>query len=270
MSTPKIGLEIHARLLTETKMFCSCANRFGAPANSLVCPICLGLPGVLPDINKKAVLLGIKTAKLLNCNIGNTLYFDRKNYHYPDLPKGYQITQRRHPLGTDGAFCGVRIREIHIEEDAGKLLHDRERNISLVDYNRAGTPLVEIVTEPDLSSGEQVQEFLKSIRDMLLENMISDCKMQEGSLRFDVNVSCGSNKTEIKNINSFKFARIAVNYEICRQTELIEAGETVPAETRGYNEKSKSTFKMRAKESTEEYLYIEEPDIVPIDISSCL
>lgn len=270
MNEPKIGLEIHARLLTKTKMFCSCENRFGEKPNTLVCPICLGLPGVLPNINKRAVELGIITAKLLNCEIDNTLYFDRKNYRYPDLPKGYQITQRRHPLGVNGQFCGVRIREIHIEEDAGKLSHDRNRNVSLVDYNRAGTPLVEIVTEPDLVSGEQVQQFLKSLRDMLLENEISDCKMQEGSLRFDVNVSCGSNKTEIKNINSFKFARIAVNYEIDRQREIIASGKEVESETRGYDEKSKSTFKMRSKESNEDYLYIEEPDVIPIDISSCL
>ena len=160
----------------------------------------------------------------------------------------------------------MRIKEVHIEEDAGKLSHDRERNVTLVDYNRAGTPLVEIVTEPDITSGQQASDFLKALRDMLLENGISDCKMQEGSLRFDVNVSCGSEKVEIKNINSFKFARIAIDYEINRQSEIILAGGEVEQETRGYNEKTKSTFKMRSKENELDYVYIEEPDIVPVCI----
>ena len=272
-----IGLEVHSQLLTKTKMFCSCQNIFGKEPNSMVCPVCLGLPGALPVINLEGVRLAVKAALALNIGINKKSLFARKNYFYPDLPKGYQISQYLDPVSsngyltveTDGAEKRIRINRLHIEEDAGKLIHIG--NESYVDLNRAGTPLVEIVSEPDISSAKEAVSYLKELRDILVYLDISDGNMEEGSFRCDANISVrrkGAQKlgtrAEIKNVNSFKFVEKAIDYEIGRQIDVILSGGNVIQETRLYDSKENVTRPMRGKEEAHDYRYFEEPDLPPL------
>ncbi len=272
-----IGLEVHSQLLTKTKMFCSCQNIFGKEPNSMVCPVCLGLPGALPVINFEGVRLAVKAALALNININKKSLFARKNYFYPDLPKGYQISQYLDPVSsngylnieTDGVEKRIRINRLHIEEDAGKLIHIGSE--SYVDLNRAGTPLVEIVSEPDMSSAKEAVSYLKELRDILVYQGISDGNMEEGSFRCDANVSVrrkGDEKlgtrAEIKNVNSFKFVEKAIDYEIGRQIDLILSGGNIIQETRLYDSKENVTRSMRGKEEAHDYRYFEEPDLPPL------
>jgi aspartyl-tRNA(Asn)/glutamyl-tRNA(Gln) amidotransferase subunit B len=271
-----IGLEVHVELKTNTKLFCGCRNEFGKKPNTLVCPVCAGMPGTLPRLNKEAVNLAIKAGIGLNCKINKFSRFDRKNYYYPDLPKGYQTTQYEMPLCTDGyiAIGGrkIGIERIHLEEDAGKLIHEEDK--TFVDFNRSGVPLIEIVSRPDIRSGEEAALYLKKLRGILLFTGVSDCKMNEGSMRVDVNVSVRPKglsffgaKTEIKNINSFQYTQEAIGYEINRHIELYENGKTPENETRRYDEKSKKTYTMRAKEDSSLYMYLPDTELVPLDIS---
>lgn len=271
-----IGMETHVELLTESKIFCFCSTAFKASPNTHCCPTCMGLPGSMPSLNSEVLNLAIKTGKLTNCKISKTVSFDRKHYFYPDLPKGYQITQHKNPICKDGyieLFDGkkVRINNIHMEEDAGKLIY-KDDDI-LIDYNRSGVPLLEIVSEPDINSSDEAVEYLKNLCDLLKENKISDCKMHEGSLRCDVNVSLFDeknnmkfNKVEIKNINSFKYIKKAIDYEVKRQMEILNDGGKIVSETRCYNEKLKITEQMRNKELSSDYRYIHEPDLSTIFI----
>ncbi|RJX25792.1 MAG: Asp-tRNA(Asn)/Glu-tRNA(Gln) amidotransferase subunit GatB [Dethiobacter sp.] len=275
-----IGLETHVELLTESKIFCSCPNRFGEAPNTNVCPVCLGLPGSLPVFNKNALELALRAALALNCTISSYSKFDRKNYFYPDLPKAYQISQYDKPLARDGYLDlvkdgrlvrTVRIERLHLEEDAGKLLHSSEEARSYVDYNRCGVPLVEIVTAPDLRSPEEAHLFLELLRKVLLYTGVSDCKMEEGSLRCDANISlrlAGSDtlgrKVEIKNMNSFKAVQRGLEYEVNRQEEILKAGGQVAMETRRWNEERGITVEMRGKEEEHDYRYFPEPDLPPI------
>jgi aspartyl-tRNA(Asn)/glutamyl-tRNA(Gln) amidotransferase subunit B len=282
---PSIGMEVHAQLLTESKMFCACPTRFGEAPNTNVCPICLGLPGTLPVPNKKAVEHVIRTALALNCRIAPIALFYRKNYFYPDLPKGYQISQygEVHPIGTHGYLemvvngerKRVRIKRVHLEEDTGKLLHYLPGE-SEVDYNRAGVPLMEIVTDfpPDLHSPEEAKEYLLQLRAILTYLGVCNGKMEEGSLRCEPNISVapeGANtlgvKTELKNLNSFRSVVRGIEFEINRQVALLQRGEPVVQETRGWNEESGYSFPMRTKEYEQDYRYFPEPDIVPIQIT---
>ncbi|MBI2251755.1 MAG: Asp-tRNA(Asn)/Glu-tRNA(Gln) amidotransferase subunit GatB [Armatimonadetes bacterium] len=273
-----IGLEIHVELATKTKLFCGCLNIFGSPPNTNVCPVCLGLPGALPAANKQAVLLLIKSALALNSEISLFSKFDRKNYFYPDMPKNYQISQYDLPLAKGGYLAikdkKVNLKRIHLEEDTGKSTHlgmiDKSL-YTLEDYNRAGVPLMEIVTEPDLNSEEEAYDFLVNLRKILEWIGVSDCKMEEGSLRCDANISLSkdlnlSNKVEIKNMNSFKIVEQALNYEIKRQREILEKGEKVKQETRGWDEKKEITIVLRSKEEAHDYRYFTEPDLPPIKI----
>lgn len=269
-----IGLEIHAELLTKTKIFCGCENAFGGGENERVCPICLGLPGTLPKLNKEAVYLAVKAGKALGCEINNYSAFDRKNYFYPDLPKAYQITQFEYPICGKGK---VRIGEksygitrIHLEEDAGKLIH--EGNISKADYNRCGVPLIEIVTEPDFSSGEEAAAFTEEIAQRLKYCDVCDSRMEQGSLRADVNISVmakGADKlgerTEIKNLNSYKSIKKAIEYETERQIRVIKSGGKIIRETLRFD--GEKTISMRSKESAADYRYFPEPDLPPIFIT---
>lgn len=279
---PVIGLEIHSELATETKLFCGCSTKFGASPNSQVCPVCMGLPGVLPVVNEKAVEYMLKIALVLNCKIIQKTKFDRKNYYYPDLPKNYQISQQYFPFAKDGFLeitvggtkKRVGIGNIHLEEDAGKNIHPEGENYSLVDLNRTGIPLVEIVTNPDMRSLEEVETFMNTLRTLLLYTEVSDCKMEEGSLRFEANISVrekGSDilppRVEIKNLNSFKIVMSAAKHEIERQSKQLEKGEKVLQQTRLWDEKKQRTYPMRGKEEAQDYRYFPEPDLPTISIS---
>jgi aspartyl-tRNA(Asn)/glutamyl-tRNA(Gln) amidotransferase subunit B len=278
-----IGVEAHAQLRTQSKMFCSCGTAFGLPANSQTCPVCLGLPGALPVINQKAVEMAVRTGLALHCTIGTKSRFARKNYFYPDLPKGYQISQYEAPICGQGwieVAVGaerkrVRIRRAHLEEDAGKNVHDTGAGGSRVDLNRAGTPLLEIVTEPDMRSPEEVVAYLKTLREVLVYLDVCDGNMEEGSLRCEPNLSLRpvgqeafGTKVELKNINSFKFVREALEYEIKRQTKVLTEGGTVRQETRLWNIERGETAVMRGKEDAHDYRYFPDPDLLPVEISS--
>ncbi len=275
-----IGLEVHVQLSTNTKIFCGCRNEFGAEPNTNVCPVCLGLPGVLPVFNEKVLEYAIKVGLALNCEIANYTKFDRKNYFYPDLPKAYQISQYDMPIARNGYLeieVGGRskrigIKRVHMEEDAGKLVHEKE--YSLVDYNRTGVPLLEIVSEPDIRSPEEAYEYLTTLKQVIRYLGVSDCDMEKGSLRCDANVSVRKRgdskfgtKTEIKNLNSFKGVKSALEYEIKRQIELLESGEEVVQETRLWSAEKQVTIPMRSKEEAHDYRYFPEPDLLPIEVS---
>ncbi len=274
-----IGLEIHAQLLTETKIFCGCSTRFGSEPNTQTCPVCIGMPGVLPVLNRRVVEFAIKTGLAMNCRISSYSRFARKNYFYPDLPKGYQISQYELPIcekgyidiTVDGTTRRVGITRIHMEEDAGKNIH--EKDCSLVDLNRAGVPLLEIVTEPDIRSPQEASAFMKKLRAILRYLRVCDGNMEQGSLRCDANVSIrpeGSDelgtKTEIKNINSFRFVEKALDYEIKRQIRVIRDGGEIVQETRLWNSETGKTESMRSKEEAHDYRYFPEPDLVPLEI----
>ena len=277
-----IGLEVHAQLQTNTKIFCGCETRFGEEANTRTCPVCIGMPGVLPVLNKKAVEYIIKTGIATHCTVSHYSRFARKNYFYPDLPKGYQISQYELPLCehgyveivADGKIKRVGITRIHLEEDAGKNLHQAESGASLVDLNRAGTPLMEIVSEPDIRSPEEASEYLKKLRSILRYIEVSDADMEKGNFRCDANVSIrptGSRefgtRAEVKNVNSFKFVQKAIEYEIKRQAQVLDGGGRVLQETRLFDSTKGVTFSMRSKEEAHDYRYFPEPDLVPVVVS---
>jgi aspartyl-tRNA(Asn)/glutamyl-tRNA(Gln) amidotransferase subunit B len=283
-----IGLEIHVELLTESKMFCSCSARsFGMEPNTFTCPVCLGFPGSLPVINKKAVEYTMRIALALNCEIPEFTQFHRKNYFYPDMPKNYQISQYDYPIGVNGYLeidmgdykKKVGIERVHLEEDTGKLIHIggsgriSGADYSLVDFNRAGIPLVEIVTKPDISTPEEAKEFMRTLRNILLHLEVSDCNMEEGSLRCDANISLRKRgekelgtKTEIKNLNSFRALQRGLQYEIERQARLIESGEEIVQETRHFDAQKNITTVLRTKEEAHDYRYFPDPDLVPLSI----
>lgn len=275
-----VGLEVHAELRTETKIFCSCRSAYGAPPNTLVCPICLGMPGTLPVLNRRAVELAVRAGLACGCEIRRLSRFDRKNYFYPDLPKGYQITQYAFPLcfgggvdiEADGARRRIGIERIHLEEDAGKLTHTD--GATRVDYNRAGVPLIEIVSAPEMHSPAEAKAYLSALRERLLFAGVSDCKMNEGSMRCDVNLSVRRRgdralgvRTEIKNINSVAFAGRAIAYEFARQAQLLAGGGSIAPQTRRYDEAGDCTVPMREKESAADYRYLPEPDLPPLALS---
>ncbi len=278
-----MGLEVHVELATKTKIFCSCTTEFGGDPNTHCCPICTGMPGVLPSLNRQVVNYATRAGLALNCEITRYNKFDRKNYFYPDLPKAYQISQLYLPICRNGgveieAEGGgkkiIGIHEIHMEEDAGKLVHDPWTDSTMVDYNRCGVPLIEIVSEPDFRSANEVIRYLEKLKAILQFIGVSDCKMQEGSLRADINLSVrpvGSDKfgtrTEMKNMNSFKAIARAINGESKRQIEVLEEGGTVKQETRRWDDNKDASFAMRSKEDAQDYKYFPEPDLIPIEIS---
>lgn len=277
-----IGLEVHAQLLTESKLFCSCATKFGATPNHNTCPVCLGLPGALPVLNKQAVDLSMLVGLALGCDIQHESIWDRKNYFYADLPKGYQITQFTKPIclngkldiDVDGSKKTIGITRIHMEEDAGKSIHDQSEK-SQVDLNRAGVPLVEIVSEPDMRSPEEAGAYLKSLRSILRYTQVCDGNMEEGSMRCDANISIRpvgqkefGTKVELKNLNSIKFLEKAIVYEVERQKACLESGEPIIQETRLYDSQNNKTISMRSKEDAHDYRYFPDPDLVPLLLSS--
>ena len=274
-----IGLEVHTELATKTKIFCSCPTQFGGEPNTHVCEVCSGMPGTLPVLNKKVVEYAIRTGLATHCNITRMNKFDRKNYFYPDLPKAYQISQLYLPICTEGyvELTGgkkIRIKEIHMEEDAGKLLHDATPDGTLADYNRCGVPLLEIVSEPDFRSAEEVVDYIEKLRAILQFTGVSDCKMQEGSLRADINLSVrekGSDtlgvRTEMKNMNSLRAIARAINSEFERQAEILEDGGKVVQETRRWDDAKGESSGMRSKEDAQDYKYFPEPDLPPIVIT---
>jgi len=284
---PVIGLEVHVQLKTKSKLFCSCSTEFGAEGNSHTCPVCLGWPGSLPVVNETALKLGIRAGLALNCKVAERLKFDRKNYFYPDLPKAYQISQYDMPVNGKGELLietktadgrmierKIGITRAHLEEDAGKLLHEGIVDGSLVDYNRGGVPLLEIVSEPDLQSPQEAYDYLTAIKAILQYAEVSDCDMEKGSLRCDANVSVRpvsqaklGTKVEIKNLNSFKMVQKAIQYEIERQTRALEDGETIVQETRLWDDTQGATCSMRTKEEAHDYRYFPEPDLVPFTLS---
>ncbi|MGB3057999.1 MAG: Asp-tRNA(Asn)/Glu-tRNA(Gln) amidotransferase subunit GatB [Candidatus Omnitrophota bacterium] len=277
-----IGLEVHVQLSTKTKAFCGCSTAFGAPPNAQVCPVCLGMPGVLPVFNEKAFEYAIKVALAIDCDIQKTVKFDRKNYYYPDLPKNYQISQFDMPLAysgkvtitlEDGSAKVIEITRAHLEEDAGKLMHDPERQVSYVDLNRTGTPLLEIVSEPDIRSPQEAHAYLTALKRTIKYLDVSDCNMEEGSLRCDANISIREKgspelgvKVEVKNMNSFKAVKDALTYEQNRQVELLDDKEKIVQETRLWDENKGITVSMRTKEETQDYRYFPEPDLVPFEV----
>jgi aspartyl-tRNA(Asn)/glutamyl-tRNA(Gln) amidotransferase subunit B len=294
---PVIGLEVHIHLLTASKIFCSCSTRFGAPPNSNVCPVCLGMPGALPVLNKRVVEFATLASMALNCRINETSIFARKNYFYPDLPKGYQISQYDKPLAEHGYIeipasttaAGnetlrtknrelrtkrIGITRVHLEEDAGKSLHEGfsdSEHKTAIDLNRTGVPLIEIVSEPEIATPDEAYEYLTRLKEIILYTGVSDCNMEEGSLRCDANISVRPHgqkefgtKAEIKNVNSFRFIREALEYEIARQIEVIESGGKITQETRLYNSDEGKTYSMRSKEQAHDYRYFPEPDLLPL------
>ena len=281
---PVIGLEIHAQLLTESKIFCGCSTKFGASPNTHACPVCLGMPGVLPVLNRQVVEFAMKMALATHCTIAPYSQFARKNYFYPDLPKGYQISQYEFPLARDGWVDvddwkrprrRIRIHRIHMEEDAGKLIHDEFQPLSYVDFNRTGVPLIEIVSEPDIDTPEEAAAYLRTLRDILRYLEICDGNMEEGSMRCDANISLrpvGTKglgvKTELKNMNSFRNVQRALEFEIRRQTALLERGEPVVQETRLWDADRNVTVSMRGKEEAHDYRYFPDPDLVPIVVAN--
>lgn len=276
-----IGLEVHVELKTKTKIFCGCSTAFGAAPNTQCCPVCMGMPGTLPVLNEQVVEYAVKAGLATHCTIARYSKEDRKNYFYPDLPKAYQISQYDLPLcehgwldiQTKAGEKRIGITRIHIEEDAGKLIHTASGG-TLCDYNRCGVPLIEIVSEPDIRSAEEAVAYVQKLRAIMLYTGVSDCKMQEGSLRCDVNLSVRKRgekafgtRTEMKNLNSFQFIQKAITYEYKRQVEALEAGEKIVQETRRFDEKTGKTFSMRRKENANDYRYFPDPDLVPIVLS---
>lgn len=280
---PVVGMEVHAELLTQSKMFCACSAEFGGSPNSRVCPVCMGLPGSLPVPNRRAIELVVRTALALNCEISSPTVFHRKNYFYPDLPKAYQISQYDDPIGKNGhidvTVLGetrrIRVRRVHLEEDTGKLFHNPGDTSSLVDYNRSGVPLMEIVSEPDIHSAEEAREYLTALRNILLYLGVSDGKMEEGSIRCEPNISIrplGSEtfftRTEIKNLNSFRTVFRGIEAEVKRQEQLVRRGEAVVQATMRFDEATASTVAMRYKETEADYRYFPDPDLVPLQFDS--
>ncbi|MCF7908370.1 MAG: Asp-tRNA(Asn)/Glu-tRNA(Gln) amidotransferase subunit GatB [Candidatus Omnitrophica bacterium] len=275
-----IGLEVHTQLKTESKIFCSCSTNFESPANSNICPVCCGYPGVLPVFNQKALELAVRVCCALDCKVNSSIYFERKNYFYPDLPKDYQISQYKMPLGEAGSLelisgRKIRVNRVHLEEDAGKLIHKQDH--SLVDFNRTGTPLLEIVSEPDISGPDEAFEYLSHLKLMLQYIGVSDCDMEKGSLRCDANISLRKKgdkklgvKVELKNMNSFKGVKAGLEYEVKRQAAALVKGEKVIQETRLWDELKLKTIVMRSKEQAHDYRYFPEPDLLDFSVAKDL
>lgn len=277
-----IGLEVHVEMKTKTKIFCGCVTDFGAPPNTNVCPICLGHPGTLPVLNEQAVELALRAALALNCEVNQDCKFDRKNYFYPDLPKGYQVSQFDQPIGehgyieidVNGERKRIGITRVHLEEDAGKSMHAADGSHTLVDYNRTGVPLIEIVSEPDIRTPEEARLYLEAIKSIMQYCDVSDCRMEEGSLRCDANISLRpfgqekfGQKAELKNMNSFRNVQKGLEHEVERQTDVLQSGGTVQQETRRFDEQTQTTVVMRSKEEAHDYRYFPEPDLVRLQVS---